>query len=121
MDGLIGWEVLARYITTFDYAGKSVTLSLPGSTSAPAGAHVVPFVFYGTQPQIACTIDGIPAECAIDTGARDTISFMAPFTAAHPQIVPAALSPRASTALASAARRSAGSDASLRSAWAISR
>jgi hypothetical protein len=92
VDGLIGWEVLARYVTTFDYAGKTVTLSLPGSTSAPAGAHAIPFVFYGTQPQIACTIDGVPAECAIDTGARDTVSFMAPFTAAHPQIVPATLS-----------------------------
>ena len=57
----------------------------------PQTAHVLPFVFYGTQPQIACTIDGIPAECTIDTGARDTISFMAPFIAAHPQIVPATL------------------------------
>jgi hypothetical protein len=92
VDGLIGWEVLARYVTTFDYANKTVTLSLPGTATAPENAHVVPFVFYGTQPQIACTIDGIPAECAIDTGARDTITFMAPFTTAHPQIVPATLS-----------------------------
>ncbi|MGP8099884.1 MAG: aspartyl protease family protein [Candidatus Cybelea sp.] len=92
VDGLIGWEVLARYVTTFDYAGQTVTLSLPGSATAPADAHVVPFILYGTQPQIACTIDGIPAECAIDTGARDTITFMAPFAAAHPQIVPTALS-----------------------------
>ena len=89
VDGLIGWEVLARYVTTFDYADKTVTLSLPGT--APENAHVVPFVFYGTQPQIACTIDGIPAECTIDTGARDTITFMGPFTTAHPQIVPATL------------------------------
>jgi hypothetical protein len=90
VDGLIGWEVLARYVTTFDYANQSVTLSLPGSTQTPANGHVVPFVFYGTQPQIACTIDGIAGECTIDTGARDTITFMAPFIAAHPQIVPAA-------------------------------
>ena len=51
----------------------------------------MPFVLYGTQPQIACTIDAIPAECTIDTGARDTITFMSPFMAAHPQIVPAKL------------------------------
>lgn len=91
VDGLIGWEVLARFTTTFDYAGKTVTLAMPGSAPAPQGAHVVPFVFYGTQPQIACTIDGIPSECTIDTGARDTITFMTPFTAAHPQIVPSTL------------------------------
>jgi len=91
VDGLIGWEVLARYITTFDYANQRVVLSLPGTTAAPPNGHVVPFVFYSTQPQIACTIEGIPAQCTIDTGARDTISFMTPFLADHPQVVPATL------------------------------
>ena len=89
VDGLIGWEVLARYITTFDYANRQVVLSLPGTAQPPANGHVVPFVLYGTQPQIACTIDGITGECTIDTGARDTISFMTPFLSAHPQVVPA--------------------------------
>jgi hypothetical protein len=89
IDGLIGWEVLARYVTTFDYANHRVVLRMPGTAQPPAGGHVVPFVLYGTQPQIACTIDGIPAECTIDTGARETISFMTPFLAAHPQIEPA--------------------------------
>ena len=89
VDGLIGWEVLARFITTFDYANDRVTLALPGTTAPPAGGHVVPFVLYGTQPQIACTIDGIASECTIDTGARDTISFMTPFVADHPQVMPA--------------------------------
>jgi hypothetical protein len=91
VDGLIGWEVLARFVTTFDYAGNQVTLSMPGSAPAIENGHVVPFVFYGTQPQIACTIDGIAGECTIDTGARDTITFMTPFVAAHPQIVPAVM------------------------------
>jgi PDZ domain/Aspartyl protease len=89
VDGLIGWEVLARYVTTFDYANRQVVLSMPGTMQPPANGHVIPFVFYGTQPQIACTIDAIPGECTIDTGARDTLSFMTPFVAAHPQIVPA--------------------------------
>ena len=89
VDGLIGWEVLARYVTTFDYANRRVVLSMPGAAQPPENGHVVPFVLYGTQPQIACTIDGIPAECTIDTGARDTISFMSPFLGAHPQVVPA--------------------------------
>jgi hypothetical protein len=88
VDGLIGWEVLARYVTTFDYANDTVTLAMPGTAQAPANGHVVPFVFYGTQPQIACTIDGVPGECTIDTGARDTITFMSPFLAAHPEVVP---------------------------------
>jgi PDZ domain len=89
VDGLIGWEVLARYVTTFDYANQRVVLSMPGTTQPPPNGHVVPFVLYGTQPQIACTIDGIPAECTIDTGARDTITFMTPFLTDHPRVVSA--------------------------------
>ncbi len=91
VDGLIGWEVLARYITSFDYAENQVKLSLPGSSIAPANAHVVPFVLAGTQPQIACTIDDIPSECAIDTGARNSLTFFGPFLAAHPAVVPETL------------------------------
>lgn len=90
-DGLIGWEVLARYVTTFDYAGKQVTLTMPNAAQAPSGAHDIPFVFNQTQPQIACGIDGISSECTIDTGARDTMTFYAPYLAAHPQVRPATL------------------------------
>lgn len=90
-DGVIGWEVLARYVTAFDYAGKRVTLTLPNAAAAPAGAHVVPFVFNGTQPQIACGIDGIASQCTIDTGARDTLTLLAPYLAQHPEVRPTAL------------------------------
>lgn len=90
-DGLIGWEVLARYVTTFDYADKRIVLATPGADAAPDGAHVVPFVFNGTQPQIPCGIDGIASECTIDTGARDTMTFYAPYLAEHPQVQPATL------------------------------
>lgn len=90
-DGLIGWEVLARYVTTFDYAGKTVTLTMPSTAQNPAGAHVIPFVFNGTQPQVTCGIDGIQSQCTIDTGARDTMTLYAPYLAQHPQVRPAAL------------------------------
>ncbi|MBV8333363.1 MAG: aspartyl protease family protein [Candidatus Eremiobacteraeota bacterium] len=88
VDGLIGFEVLARYVTTFDYGKHAVTLQMPGA-SPPAGAAVMPFFFGSTQPQFACTIDGIATSCAVDTGARNTITLLAPFVAAHPQVVPA--------------------------------
>jgi aspartyl protease/PDZ domain-containing protein len=91
VDGLIGWEVLARFITSFDYAENQVTLSLPGSATTPANAHVLPFVLAGTQPQIACTIDDIPSECAIDTGSRASLTLFGPFIADHPGIVPSTL------------------------------
>ncbi len=93
VDGLIGFEVLSRFITTFDYAARTVVLAMPGSgPPPPAGAGVLPFVLDGRQPQFACGIDGIVAQCTLDTGARDSITLMGPFIAAHPQVVPAAMS-----------------------------
>ncbi len=85
-DGLIGWEVLARFVTTFDYGRNQLTLrtvpaQVPGKTTA--------FVFGGTQPQMPCTIDAIPTICSIDTGSRAAIDLYSPFVAAHPAVMPA--------------------------------
>jgi hypothetical protein len=91
VDGLIGWEVLARFVTSFNYAENQVVLTLPDSATVAATAHVIPFVFHGTQPQIDCGIDGITSECTIDTGARDTIGFYGPYLVAHPGVVPQTL------------------------------
>jgi hypothetical protein len=88
-DGLIGWEVLARFVTTFDYGQGRLTLStvprqVPGKTTS--------FVFGGTQPQMPCAIDSIATVCSIDTGSRAAIDLYAPFVAAHPSVVPAKVS-----------------------------
>jgi hypothetical protein len=90
-DGLIGYEVLSRFVTTFDYANKTVVFHLPGTYTAPAGATVVPIAQYGTQPQFPCAIDDVPATCTLDTGARESLMFFAPFVEAHPSVVPATL------------------------------
>jgi hypothetical protein len=93
VDGLIGFEVLSRFITTFDYADKAVVLSMPGNAPAtPPGASTTPFVLDSRQPQFACSIDGIASQCTLDTGARDSITLFSPFLAANPQVVPATMS-----------------------------
>jgi aspartyl protease/PDZ domain-containing protein len=92
VDGLIGFEVLSRFITTFDYANRRVILRMPQAGVSTAGASIVPFVLYGRQPQFACAINGIAAQCAVDTGARNSVSLFAPFSASHPQVVPKTLS-----------------------------
>ncbi len=89
MDGLIGYEVLSRFLTTFDYGDKQVVFHMPGSYTPPPGATVVPIALFGTQPQFACGIDDLPATCTLDTGASQSISFYTPFIEAHPGVVPA--------------------------------
>jgi len=92
VDGLIGFEVLSRFITTFDYGNNRVVLQLPGSAQTASGGNVVPFVLHGQQPQFACGIDGIASQCTLDTGDRGSIDLMSPFLVAHPQVVPPQLS-----------------------------
>jgi hypothetical protein len=91
VDGVIGFEVLARFITTFDYSRSVVILQMPGTTHPEPGSDVIPFVFNGTQPQFPCGIDGIASQCTLDTGARDSLSFYGPFVTDHPQVVPKTL------------------------------
>jgi len=87
VDGLIGFEVLSRFVTTFDYGNSVVILALPG-VAAPAGADVVPIVMNGKQPEFACAVDAIPSRCTLDTGARDSITLQAPVLSDHPAVVP---------------------------------
>jgi len=89
LDGVIGYEVLSRFVTTFDYGNKKVVFHMPGSYTPPPDATVIPIVSYGTQPQFACSIDSVPTTCTIDTGARNSISLFTPFVEAHPSVVPA--------------------------------
>lgn len=97
IDGIIGFEVLSRFVTAFDYAKRVVVLALPGTMRVPAGAGVVPFVFDGQQPQFACAIDDVAAQCTLDTGARDSITLLGPFVAAHPQVTPPTLTAKTVT------------------------
>lgn len=92
VDGLIGFEVLSRFVTTFDYAGNTVTFTMPGSATTPPNANVVPFVLDGRQPQFPCSVDSIAAQCTLDTGSRASISLMTPWVTANPQVVPSTIS-----------------------------
>jgi Aspartyl protease/PDZ domain len=93
VDGLIGFEVLARFVTTFDYGRKQVVLRLPPDTAAAAPAATplgttVPFAFNGQHPMIDCVIASFPGQCVLDTGSRVSLSVLTPFLAAHPSIAP---------------------------------
>jgi PDZ domain/Aspartyl protease len=92
VDGLIGFEVLSRFVTTFDYANKRVVFQLPAVAHISPQAKRVPFQFDGRTPRIACALDGIDSVCSVDTGARNSISVLAPFAAAHPQLAAAGTS-----------------------------
>jgi len=87
IDGMIGYQLLARFLTTIDYANAKLTLATP--TAAPAtapGAAAIAFYIDGTIPRIPIGVNGVETSAEVDTGNRSALDLSAPFLAAHPAI-----------------------------------
>jgi predicted aspartyl protease len=80
--GLLGYEFAKRAVLTVDYARNTLTLTKPESFRPPA-TEAIPFTFNAHVPMVAATVDGIPGEFEIDTGARSALTLMHPFASAH--------------------------------------
>lgn len=87
IDGMIGYEVVARFLTTIDYGNQTLTLAMP-ATQQPAGTSI-PFYFDGTIPRVPITVNGIRADAELDTGNRGAFELFSPFIAAHPALTSA--------------------------------
>jgi hypothetical protein len=81
--GLVGYEVFKRFVARVDYEKKLLTLWLPGAFEYHGTGTVVPFTFNEHIPQVEGSIDGIAGKFDIDTGARDSVSILAPFVEKH--------------------------------------
>lgn len=82
-DGLVGYELVQRYVTRIDYPGRKVAFIQRDAFTPPAGAVRVPLEFDERTPIAAGAIDGLPARFTIDTGSRSTLSVHAPFAREH--------------------------------------
>ncbi len=81
--GMIGFEVLRRFVTQIDYGKKTLTFIDP-AVFDPAGLGTpVPFVFYSHLPQVAGSFEGIPGLFDIDTGSRVELTLTKPFVDAN--------------------------------------
>lgn len=81
--GLVGYEVLKRFVAKVDYEKRLLTLSLPSTFEYHGTGTVVPFTFNEHIPQVQGSLDGIAGKFDIDTGARDSVSILAPFAEQH--------------------------------------
>jgi len=88
VDGLIGFEVLARFVTTFDYGTNTVMLRTPDAAKPVTQGKTIPFAFNGGHPMVDCAIGGYAGSCVLDTGSRIGLTVLTPFLAAHPSIAP---------------------------------
>jgi hypothetical protein len=81
VDGMLGFEVFARFAVRLDYGARTMTL-WPFDRFDPKGAGTaVPFVFYDHLPSVRGRIDDIPARFDIDTGSRAEVDITSPTVA----------------------------------------
>ncbi len=84
VDGMVGYEILRRMVTTIDYGRHTITFTDPARFQPSSSLGVaVPFVFYDHLPSVRGSIGNIPATFNIDTGSRAEIDFTSPFVARH--------------------------------------
>lgn len=82
--GLIGYEVLRRFPTMFDYDKRELTFLKPGSTIENAlGSQQIRLYFNDHGPFIKIAVDGTPGYFGIDTGDSSTTTLFGPFYNAH--------------------------------------
>ncbi|QDQ82494.1 PDZ domain-containing protein [Paraburkholderia megapolitana] len=86
--GLIGYEVLARFTTTFDFPRRTVTLSLTPDRTVLDDSHALPLMLDHTVPVIAAEIDGVADHLWLDTGANTALVVNRAFMNAHPGAAP---------------------------------
>jgi Aspartyl protease/PDZ domain len=82
--GLIGYEVLRRFIVQIDYHKRELTLSLPENRTQIKYGAKVPLVFDGRDCFIEARVDDVPGQFGIDTGDDGAITLFGAFYAAHP-------------------------------------
>ncbi len=94
IDGMVGYQLLARFLSTIDYANSTLTLAMPSAALASApGAASIAFYFDGTIPRIPVGIDGLTTSAEVDTGNRGGLQLSSPFLATHPAIATLAKTP----------------------------
>lgn len=84
VDGMVGFELLRRMVTSIDYGRHTITFIRPDRFEAGPDTGVrLPFVFYDHVPNVSGRIADIPARLAIDTGSRSTLDSTSPFVASN--------------------------------------
>ena len=84
VDGMVGFELIRRMVTTIDYGRNIIIFTDPARFKPKTDlGDTIPFVFYDHLPFVSGEIAGIPAHFDIDTGSRSEVDVTSPFVRAH--------------------------------------
>jgi Aspartyl protease len=84
IDGLLGYDVFARFVVTIDFTGRALRLWPPTAYKPPKAAIKVPLEFSGRLPVVSSTITlpdrrTLRARLMVDTGASQAVILRYPF------------------------------------------
>ncbi len=88
INGVVGYDVISRFVVEIDYAGHMIHLHDPANYHYSGHGTAVPFAFLGNKPLVHAkvAIEGQPpleGEFTIDTGAGGFVAFTSPFVDSH--------------------------------------
>ncbi len=78
LDGIIGYELLQRYVVTIDYDNKKLRFN-SFNDFTPNGDRI-PFRLYGNKPVIMSKVNGKSTEVLVDTGDRSSFTLFKKFS-----------------------------------------
>jgi len=81
--GLIGYEVLRRFVVRVDYHNRRLTLTLPSAPQPSPSAERLDLHFNGRECYVAAAVDGIPGYFGVDTGDNGALTLFEAFYRAH--------------------------------------
>lgn len=82
--GVIGYDVLSRFVVTIDYDARVVELRDPATFRAEGRGAALPLVLRGPVPAVEATLDGkYRGVFRLDIGSSSTVDLHAPFVAKH--------------------------------------
>jgi hypothetical protein len=82
-EGLVGYELLRRFVARIDYQARQLTLLDPAGFRYQGPGAVLPFVFNDHIPQVDGEVDGLKGKFDLDTGSRASLDLMSPFVKAN--------------------------------------
>lgn len=81
--GVIGYDVISRFVVTMDYDTETLTLRDPSSGAYAGAEKPLPMVMNGTVPAITAQVAGHEGLFRLDLGSSSTVDLHTPFVKRH--------------------------------------
>jgi predicted aspartyl protease len=79
LDGVIGYEILQKFVTRIDFEKSKITFMLAGQILNSKNASVVSFEIDHRKPIVLGAVDGVAGKFLVDTGDRSSFTLFPKF------------------------------------------